>query len=125
MATILEGAHPGNFMLSEWDADYSREEGRLFAGTAQIRVGQLVSKRTDNNEIVSWIPGAGNGVGTLVGIAWDTYTNPPSIGTAPARIAYVARDAVVNADKLDYNGQNVTVAVAALKAIGIMPRDGV
>ena len=131
MATILnETPHAGGFLISEWDPDFSREQVNIYSGTPSVRVGTLAAQRSADNEYINYAPGAAAGAGgTLAGIFYDTYygTNP-AIGTPPGKGVIVARDAVVNLDEIDWNGQTpgqITASIAALKALGIVGRDGV
>jgi hypothetical protein len=128
MATKLETIHAGDFEIWAPNHDYSHDIVPLNSGTAGVRVGTLAAISSANNEAVNYVPGGANATGTIVGIFWDTYTNPPAIGTAPQDVVIVARDSVVNRSKLDWNGMTaaqITTAIASLKALGVIVRDGI
>jgi hypothetical protein len=129
MATKTETTHSEGFILSEWDPDFSREQVNIYSGTAGVRVGTLAAKLNSNNEYVNYSPTANDGSQTLLGIFIDTYNGAsPAIGTAPGKGVILARDAVVNADRLDWNGLSnsaIQTAITSLKALNIIPRDGV
>jgi hypothetical protein len=123
-----EGVQAGAFLLSEWDSDNSRETVRLNSGTAGVRVGTMAAILTTNNEAVNYVPGGANGAGTLYGIFYDTYTNPPALGTAPQNAVVVVRGAVVNASELDWNGMaapQIATAKTSLKNLGIIVKEDV
>jgi hypothetical protein len=127
MPSLTERRTGGNFVVSEASGLRSRAEGVVAPGTA-LRSGQLIAKRDSDNTFQSWNPtGTPPGAGQVRGIAWAD-TGPTGIGTPPTRFAYIAADAEVNADELDFNGATsgqTATGNAALLALGIIPREGI
>jgi hypothetical protein len=134
MSTKTETLHSEGFILREDSTDITRDTVRIYSGTAGVRVGTLAAKLTANNEYVNYNPAGNDGSQTIAGIFCDTYNGTtPAIGTAPGQGVILARGpSAVNSDRLDYNGLTnsqkdavLNGATNSLKALGIIPRDGV
>ncbi len=127
MPSLTERRTGGNFVVSEAQGLRSRDEGVVAPGTA-LRSGQLTAKRDSDNTYITWNPtGTPPGAGQVRGLVYAD-SGATGTGTPAVRGAWIARDAEVNADEIDWNGATsaqVTAGTAALLALGIIPREGI
>ena len=127
MPSLTERRIGGNFVVSEASGLRSRDEGVIAPGTA-LRSAQLIARRDSDQTFITWNPtGTPPGGGQVRGLVW-TDTGATGTGTPVTRGAFIARDAEVNADEIDYNGATaaqVTAGNAALAALGIILREGI
>lgn len=113
MRTFVEGQHPGEFIVSLANHSRSKEEGVLAAGQ-EILDGTPVNVNGESE----LVPATGASVGILIG----RYVL--STDDDPVRVAYVARDAEVKDELINWptdTGQAAAVR-ASLAALGIVFR---
>ncbi len=122
MATLIEGRHPGEFILSEANGQRSREN--ITIGASQTIVpGQVLGVITASGQGVVLAPGASDGSQNAAAIA--IYGATTGAGET-ARIAVIARQAEVNGNILTWpsgiTAPQKTAAIAALKTAGVIVR---
>jgi len=122
MATLTEGKHTGEFMVSEANGSRSRITGTLLAGQ-NVVAGELLGIETASGKYVAYNPAnAPLGSDTVAGIAFD---NTDATLADEAGIAIIAIDAEVRGSDLTYNeavAGVITAEVDGLKALGLIVR---
>ncbi|CAG2126905.1 hypothetical protein LMG31506_00231 [Cupriavidus yeoncheonensis] len=116
MTIYTEGFHTAEFLLSEAEGMYSREQVTLAAGSPALPAGQLLGKVTATSKYVAYDNSATDGSQTAVAIL---YAPAPDL-TADQKITIIARQAEVAAYAL--TGLD-TPARADMVAAGIVVRD--
>ena len=122
MATLNEGKHTGEFIVSESNGTRSKGTGIVLSGQS-IVVGELVGIETASGKYVAYDP-AGTIVGsdTVAGIAYQAVDASAADVT---KQVFVLRDAEVRQSDLTFNeavSGTITAEVAGLKALGIIVR---
>jgi len=121
MATLTEGKHTGEFIVSQANGARSRAAITVKSGQT-IDVGELVGIETATGKYVAYDPdGTIAGSDTVAGISYAAVD--ATDGDMSAVI--IARDAEVRGSDLTYNEATpgtVTTEVAGLKALGIIVR---
>jgi len=129
MTVLMEGRHPGEFLLSEANGQRSREEITVAAGSGVIAPGAVLGRYTSGANIGKYAlapasaadPDVGHHVATAVALyGCDTTTSDQTI-------AVIHRDAEVNRHGLSYASSVDDTAkraakAAQLAAVGIIVR---
>ncbi|MFD1883527.1 head decoration protein [Paracoccus pacificus] len=121
MTTLVEGKHPGGFLVWEAHPDYTRETITVSAGT--LESGTVLGKITASGKYAAHDPAAVDGTETAVAVLWGKAD--ASGGDAPA-VALIRGPAIVNRHDLVFAGTSsegeITAAHTALLAAGILVR---
>lgn len=121
MATITEGRHRGEFMVSEASGTRSREDVVVVTGQNLV-AGQVVAKITASGKWMILTPGASDGSQNAAGILYGAV----NATAADKKGVIIARDAEVNAGEIAWpvgiSAPNKTTAINALAALGIVLR---
>lgn len=118
---IVEGRHPGEFLLSEAPGTRSREVVTI-SDAIEIKAGQVLGKVTADSKY-GFYNNADLPVGTGVALAIALY--PLSATATNRKITVIARDAEVNGNCIEWNGAVVgdqTAGKTDLAAVGIIFR---
>ena len=122
MATLTEGKHTGEFIVSQANGARSRGTGTVLSGETLI-AGELVGIETASGKYVAYDPaGTITGSDTVAGISYTTVD--ASVADVDGAVL-VLRDAEVRGSDLTYNEAvegTVTAEVAGLKALGLIVR---
>ncbi|UMY19127.1 head decoration protein [Methylobacterium organophilum] len=109
-------------VLRFYHPDYSYDGGTVPAGTV-LEFGSPVALDASGNP-VAWVPGASDSTGTVVGLS---AVHLDAQATA-VRVNWVARHAAVVRNGIEWpagtTSNQQTAALAALKALGIVARQG-
>lgn len=120
MSSKTENPRTGDFLLSEANGTYSRENVILDAGA--LDAGTVLGKLTASGKYVVLAPAAADGSEDASGILWAR----ADASTADAAIVVIARDAEVKADALIWPAGITTeqkaTAITQLNALGIVLR---
>jgi ABC-type Fe3+ transport system substrate-binding protein len=114
--TYTEGLHTAEFLLSEAEGSYSREQVTLAAAAAALMAGTLLGKVTASGKYVAYANGASDGSEVAVAILYAAATDL----AVDQKVTVIARHAEV------YSGALVgldSAARADLAAAGIVIRD--
>lgn len=121
MTTLVEGTHPGGFLVWEAFRDYTRETITVASGT--LEPGTVLGKITASGKYAAHDPAAVDGTETAVAVLWAKAD--ASAGDVPA-VAIVRGPAIVNRHDLVFAGTpgegEIAAAHAALLAAGILVR---
>lgn len=118
MQTIkTEGAHAGEFLLSEAPGTRSRDEGVLAPTTADLPAGQVLGVVTADSTLAPYDPVAVDGTETAAAILF----NPKPASAEAQRATLVVRDAEVIDTRL--TGLDAA-SEADLLTAGIVVRSG-
>lgn len=122
MATLTEGKHAGEFLVSEAEGTRAREVGTLLLGQ-KVVTGELVGIETASGKYVAYDPaGVIAGSNTVKGVAF----NNTDATTADVKgMVIIVRDAELRGSDLTYNeavAGTITAEVAGLKALGLIVR---
>ena len=121
MTTLVEGKHPGGFLVWEAFRDYTRETITVAAGTLQS--GTVLGRITASGKYTAHDPAAVDGTETAVALLWGRAD--ASGGEIPA-VALLRGPAIVNRHDLVFAGTpseaEIAAAHADLLAAGILVR---
>jgi hypothetical protein len=121
MTVLVEGKHPGGFLVWEAFRDYTRETITIASGT--LAPGTVLGKITASGKYAAHDPAATDGTETAVAILWGRAD--ASAGEVLA-VALVRGPAVVNRHDLVFVGTpseaEISAAHAALLDVGIRVR---
>ena len=121
MTTLVEGKHPGGFLVWEAFRDYTRETVTIAAGT--LEPGTVLGKTTASGKYAAHNPAATDGTETAVAVLWGKAD--ASAGDVAA-VALIRGPAIVNRHDLVFTGTlsepEIAAAHAALVAVGILVR---
>ena len=121
MTTLVEGKHPGGFLVWEAFRDYTRETITVAAGTLQP--GTVLGRITASGKYTAHDPAAVDGTETAVAVLWGKAD--ASDGDTPA-VALIRGPAIVNRHDLVFAGTpsegEISAAHTALLAAGILVR---
>lgn len=115
MATLVEGNHVGEFLLSEGKGSISREQFVFDAAAPAMVSGTLVGKITASGKYTKYDNAAADGTQTCVGILYSQLDNLAVAQNG----AVIVRSAEVAAARL--TGSDAA-GVADLLALGIIVR---
>lgn len=116
MTTLTETIHVGEFLLSEADGFYSREQVTFTVPSTAVRSGTLVGKITASGKYIPYLDGAGDGSQTAAGVLYQEFA-AGNAGDVKATI-FVRACEVVSAKLTgaDANG------LSDLKTLGVIAR---
>ena len=123
MTTFTEGPHTAEFILSESNGHFSRENGTVASGQ-DLEAGEVV--QLSGGELVAF-SAALNTAGTLITEAAGILLEKVDATAGAKKAAYIARDAEVNLNLLTYpaettDGDEEANTIASLKLLGIITR---
>jgi len=123
MTVLIEGLHPGAFLMSEANGQRSREDIIIESGAGIIAPGTVLGKVTATGKYIASAVGAADGSETPAAI--NIYGGDASAGDAA--VSAIVRDAEVNGHCLVYHADRdqpaeKDAANAALGALGIIVR---
>ena len=123
MTVLIEGLHPGAFLMSEASGQRSRENIIIESGAGIIAPGTVLGKVTASGKYIASAIGAADGSETPAAI--NLYGADAS--TSDAAVSAIVRDAEVNGHCLVYHADRdqpaeKDAANAALGALGIIVR---
>jgi Bacteriophage lambda head decoration protein D len=122
MTVLVEGPHPGGFLVWEAFRDYTRETITIASGST-LEPGTVLGKITATAKYATHDPNATNGTETATAILWGRAD--ASAGDVLA-VALVRGPAVVNQHDLVFAGApseaEISAAHAALLDVGIRVR---
>ena len=123
MATLIEGPHPGGFLIWEVLRDYTRETVTLASGAGKLASGTVLGKITTGGKYTVLTPAATNGSQNAAGILWAGVD--ASAADAPG-VVVLRGPAIVNRHELVWpdgaTEAQITAATTALAALGIILR---
>ena len=111
MTTITETRHAGEFIMSEANGHRSRETGTLKTG--QDVVAGTVMQLDGTGDMIAWDDTSEEACGIILA-TMDVDADTPA--------AYLARDAEVNANLLEYGEAALADVEATLALLGIIVR---
>lgn len=112
MAALTEGRHAAQFILSEANGNRSRENGTLKSGE-DLEAGTVVED-DGSGKLVEYDATSQEAAGILIETTDAT--------TGDKSVAYLARDAEVNANILTYPEGELAATTASLALLGIIVR---
>ena len=123
MTVLIEGRHPGEFLMTEANGQRSRENIIIASGAGIIAPGTVLGKITATGKYLASAVGATDGSQTAAAIALYGCDATAS----DTDIAAITRDAEVNAKILTYHpdrdqAAEKAAAQADLVAVGIIVR---
>lgn len=121
MATLNEGKHPGEFIVSESNGTRSRGAGTILSGE-NVVAGELLGKVTASGKYAAYDNAAVDGRETVVAIAYDN--TDATAGDVAGAVLFL-RDAEVRASDLTYNTAvqgEIDTANTELAALGLIVR---
>ena len=123
MTVLIEGRHPGEFLMTEANGQRSRENITIASGAGIITPGTVLGRITASGKYLASAVGATDGSQTAVAIA--LYGCDATSGDAD--ISAITRDAEVNASILTYHpdrdqAAEKTAAQGDLAMVGIIVR---
>jgi len=123
MTVLIEGLHPGAFLMSEANGQRSREDIIIESGAGIIAPGTVLGKVTASGKYIASAVGASDGSETPAAI--NIYGGDAS--ASDAAVSAIVRDAEVNGHCLVYHADRdqpaeKDAANAALGALGIIVR---
>lgn len=120
MTTLTENNPAGDFLLSEANGTYSRENEILAAGN-NLQAGAVLGRLTASGKLAALDPAAATGAEDAAGILLAT-----THATTDVAVVAVERDAEVKADQLVWpagiSTNDKNAAIAQLAALGIVLR---
>jgi hypothetical protein len=123
MTVLIEGRHPGEFLMTEANGQRSRENITIAGGAGIIAPGTLLGKVAASGKFVASAVGATDGSQTAIAVALYGCDATSS----DAGIAAIVRDAEVNGHVLTYHADRDQAGEKAsantdLAAVGIIVR---
>ena len=121
MTTLVEGTHPGGFLVWEAFRDYTREVITVAAG--DLYPGTVLGRITASGKYAAHDPAATDGTESALGVLWGR--SDATGGEVPG-VALIRGPAVVNRHDLVFAGTpseaEIAAAHTALLAAGILVR---
>lgn len=117
---LTEKRHAGDFLLSEGDGHYSRDNVTLVTGH-NLQAGTVLGKITSGGKYKQYDQQAGDGSEVAAGVLYDNADSTD----ADVAVCIINRTAEVVATLLiwpDGSPVDVTAGIADLKAIGVIVR---
>jgi len=118
---LTEGAHPGEFILSEANGNRSRENRTLVSGQ-NLGAGAVLGKISSGGKFTGYDNTAGDGSQAAAGILYASV----DASDGDMDCVVIIRDAEVIGDALDFDagqsGADQTAATVDLLALGIIVR---
>jgi hypothetical protein len=123
MTTLVEGKHPGGFLVWEVLRDYTRETVTIASGAGKLEPGTVLGKITTGGKYTVLTPGASNGSQNAAGVLWGKADATDA--DAPG-VVLVRGPAIVNRHEIVWpegaTEAQITTATTALAALGILVR---
>lgn len=120
MTELTENTRTGDFLLSEGNGSYSRENVILAAGE-NLQAGAVVAYAAATGKYQALDPAAEDGTQDAAGVLWAT-----THATEDTAVVIISRTAEVKADALQWpdgiTTQEKTTAIAQLAELGIVLR---
>ena len=123
MTVLIEGRHPGEFLITEANGQRSRETITIASGAGVIAAGTVLGKVTASGKYVASSVGASDGseVPSAINIHGADAT------AADATVSAIVRDAEVNGKYLTWHADRdqpaeKAAANAALAILGVIVR---
>jgi hypothetical protein len=125
MTTFTEGAHAGEFILSEANGQRSRENGTLLSGLSLAAGTPLMLNGDD--KLVEFDANDTATDGSLQVETCGVLIAPSDATDGDLAVAYLARDAEVNGNLINYQEETTTGGeeahtIASLALLGIIVR---
>lgn len=121
MATLEEGRHAGEFIVSEANGHRSRLQATVLADEV-LEAGHVVGRVTATNKLREWNPANNDGSEAVFGVA---FAKVDATGADKQGVVLV-RDCEVNGAELVYfdgaTEGNIETATLALEGLGIIAR---
>lgn len=123
MTELIENNRTGDFLLSEGNGSYSRENDILAAGN-KLPAGTMLGRLTATKKLVPLNPGADpvDGSEKVAGILWESV----DATDADVAVVIISRAAEVKAEALEWpaaiDPTDKTTAIAQLNELGIVLR---
>lgn len=70
MTTLVEGPHPGGFLVWETARDYTRETVTIASGAGVLAPGTVLGRITASGKFAAHAPGAADGTQTAAALLW-------------------------------------------------------
>jgi hypothetical protein len=125
MSVLTEQAYPGDWLKGEEDSLYSREQVTILAGEGELKTGTVLGKITASGKYTQLDLDASDGSQNAAGILLLDATAESG---ADKQAVAIVRHAIVNEDQLTWpvgaTSPEKATALAALKALGIVAREG-
>ena len=123
MTVLIEGRHPGEFLMSEANGQRSRENITIASGAGIIAPGTVLGRITASGKCLASATGASDGSQTAIAIALYGCDATAS----DVAISAITRDAEVNGHILTYHPDrdapaDKAAAQADLAGVGIIVR---
>ena len=119
MTMLVEGTHPGGFLVWEAFRDYTRETITVASGT--LEPGTVLGKITASGKYAAHDPAASNGTQTAAAILWDSVD---ASGGDKNAVVLIRGPAIVNQYEITIPGTptvpQIAAAHAALLTLGIL-----
>jgi hypothetical protein len=123
MTTLIEGKHPGGFLVWEVLRDYTRDTVTIASGAGTLEPGTVLGKITTGGKFTALAPAATNGSQTAAGILWAGVD--ASAADAPG-VVLLRGPAIVNRHEIVWpegaTEAQITAATTALAALGLILR---
>jgi hypothetical protein len=123
MTTLVEGKHPGGFLVWEVLRDYTREAVTIASGAGKLEPGTVLGKITTGGKYTVLTPGASNGSQNAAGILWG---KADATDTDAPGVVLVRGPAIVNRHEITWpegaTEAQIATATTALAALGILQR---
>lgn len=120
MATLTEGRHPAECLISEANGCRSRDTGTLILGQ-NLKAGTVLGKITASDKLTQYDSTAGDGSETVFGILFD---NVDATNADVTGVVVIVRDAEVHQFALEWiDAANETAGLPQLESLGIIGRD--
>jgi hypothetical protein len=123
MTTLIEGKHPGGFLVWEVLRDYTRDTVTIASGAGTLEPGTVLGKITTGGKFTALAPAATNGSQTAAGILWAGVD--ASAADAPG-VVLLRGPAIVNRHEIVWpegaTEVQITAATTALAALGLILR---
>lgn len=122
MTTKTENNRTGDFLLSEGNGSYSRENDILAGGSGKLQAGTVLGRVTTSKKLVPVAPAATDGSKDAVAILWEG----ADATAADVAVVTIARAAEVKAEALEWPAgitpTDKTTAIAQLDELGVVLR---
>lgn len=118
---LTEKRHAGDFILSEGDGHYSRDNVTIVSGTAALEAGTVLGKITATGKYKQYDNQAADGSQVAAGVLYGA----ADASAADVAVCIINRTAEVVATLLvwpDGSPTDVTAGIADLLAIGVIVR---
>lgn len=123
MTTLVEGRHPGGFLVWEVLRDYTRETVTIVSGAGKLAPGTVLGRITIGGKLTRLAPDATDGSETAAGLLWGEVD--ATSADAPA-VVLVRGPAIANRHEITFpegaTAPEIAAAIADLAVLGILVR---